>query len=48
MDKKPKGQPKWDWIVTLRIPLNFKRMKINIDKIGKGFIKRLIKKAWEN
>jgi hypothetical protein len=43
--KKPiSGEPKWDWIVSFKMPLNFKDWKIGKPHIGKGFMKRLLKK----
>ncbi|MFW5831268.1 MAG: hypothetical protein ACOCVA_03395 [Prolixibacteraceae bacterium] len=43
--KKPtNGEPKWDWIVIVRVPLDFKKWGLEKIKVGKGFLKRLLKK----
>jgi hypothetical protein len=40
---KPKGEPKWDWIIGFVIPLNFKKVKLKTMKVGREFLKRILK-----
>jgi hypothetical protein len=43
--KKPNnGEPKWDWMFSFNTPLNFKKWKLGNPHVGKGFLKRMLKK----
>jgi hypothetical protein len=40
-----KGEPKCDWIISFQIPLNFKKIKLKTIKVGRGFLKRILKQT---
>jgi hypothetical protein len=44
LDKPISGEPKWDWMLSFRMPLNFKNWKLGNPHVGKGFLKRMLKK----
>lgn len=43
--KKPiTGEPKWDWIINIRLPLDLRKIKFGAPHVGKGFMKRMLKR----
>lgn len=43
--KKPTtGEPKWDWMVTFKLPFNLRDIKLAKPHLGKGFLKRVLGK----
>jgi hypothetical protein len=41
---KPKGEPKWDFIIKVELPLRLNDFKIKVSKLGRGCLKRVLKK----
>jgi hypothetical protein len=39
-----KGEPKWDWLFFVNIPIDFQKWSLDKVKVGKGFLKRMLKK----